>query len=468
MKPIFLFFTAFLLLATTSCSKSSSPNSTSATLPNVQTGSVVNITDTTATLSGEVTTDGGATITTRGICWIVVDTTKATNPVPTPTDNNIVCDGTTGAYTANIKGLASSTKYNVRAYAINKEGVSYGQVVSFKTTGQAFAIPGVSITNLETDPSGNVYVTGTFKSDATSKSDIFVARFNPDGSLAWRKNIIADNYNYPHGGIVVANNILYVQLTINDEFGIGGGNAYVNAYDCQTGGLKWSTEMSPENNGSYLVVGGDGYIYASMGYLVAAIDPIIGKIVRSYTQGGIEPVAVTKDNIFAGGDKNSGIDGTDASLICEFDLNFNLIWSKISPTYSYLSGVQSILFFPNDSLLITGESFGGDVTNGALAILSIVCYKVQNNGANLIWEKTFNTSSYLIPVSLKTYDSNSFYVFCPGYYYQQTATISGPIEMDLKGNVLWTASPKKNGNIAVFSGRLFLADGSNNLKIYNP
>ena len=463
------------------CSKNSPTDPIMMSLPTVQTGSVTNITDTTAVFNGNVIADGGTTITTRGVCWRLADTTMFQfNPEPTLNDNSIVCDGTTGSYTVNIKGLTPATNYNLRAYAINKAGVSYGKTIRFKTTSPtvipdslsvipaSFSIPYVSITNLETDQSGNVYVTGTFKFDAASISDIFVAKFNQDGALVWRKNIVADKYNYPHGGIVVFNDVVYVELTINDLYGTGGGDVYVNAYDCQTGEIKWSTKMpSPDNNGYFLGIGGDGYIYTSLGYFTAAIDPITGKIVKSYTQGGISPVAVTKDNIFAGGAKNSVIDGSSASLIIKFDLSFNLVWSKISTTYYWEGDVESILFFPNDSLLVTSELCAGDVMNGGLVVMSVVCYKVKNNGADLIWKKDFNASNYLVAASLKTYNNKTFYFFDPFWTQQDQGALIGPIEMNLNGDVLWTASPKKNGNIAAANGKVFLADGSNVLKIYN-
>ncbi|NTW32498.1 MAG: hypothetical protein HGB12_07720 [Bacteroidetes bacterium] len=96
------------------------------TTPTVTTQAVNNITSTTATGNGNVTADGGATITERGICW-------NTSTAPTTANSKATSTGTTGAFNASMTGLTASTSYYVRAYAINSEGTSYGNEVTFTT-----------------------------------------------------------------------------------------------------------------------------------------------------------------------------------------------------------------------------------------------------------------------------------------------------------------------------------------------
>lgn len=95
--------------------------------PTVTTQAVSSITQTTATGNGNVTSDGGDTITERGICW---DT--AINP--TTANAKATSSGTTGAFTANLTGLTTGTLYHARAYAINSTGTSYGPDVTFTTS----------------------------------------------------------------------------------------------------------------------------------------------------------------------------------------------------------------------------------------------------------------------------------------------------------------------------------------------
>jgi uncharacterized protein (TIGR02145 family) len=96
-------------------------------LPTLSTVTVTNITQTTATTGGNISNDGGGTITVNGVCW---------NTTGTPTvDDSKTTDGTgSDNFTSNITGLTNSTTYYVRAYATNKAGTAYGQVLSFETS----------------------------------------------------------------------------------------------------------------------------------------------------------------------------------------------------------------------------------------------------------------------------------------------------------------------------------------------
>jgi len=80
-----------------------------------------------ATGGGEVTDDGGATVTERGIVW-------GTSANPTTAGNKTSTSGTTGTFgPLNMTGLTPDTHYYYRAYAINSQGTSYGSNVEFDT-----------------------------------------------------------------------------------------------------------------------------------------------------------------------------------------------------------------------------------------------------------------------------------------------------------------------------------------------
>ena len=107
-------------------------------LPTVTTAEVTDITQTTAVSGGNVTDDGGASVTARGVCW-------SKDPNPT-IDNSFISNGNgTGSFTIEISGLTSATTYYVRAYATNSEGTSYGEQKTF-TTLQNIELPTVTTT----------------------------------------------------------------------------------------------------------------------------------------------------------------------------------------------------------------------------------------------------------------------------------------------------------------------------------
>ena len=96
------------------------------TTPSVTSILATQVTDHSALLGGKVTYDGNADITEFGIVY-------STSKTPTIANNKIIGQGGMGWYLINLTGLASSTIYYARAYAINEKGITYGSQVSFTT-----------------------------------------------------------------------------------------------------------------------------------------------------------------------------------------------------------------------------------------------------------------------------------------------------------------------------------------------
>ena len=93
----------------------------------LKTVAATSIADTTASSGGNITNDGGSTVTAYGVCW-------ATTTAPTISDSK-TADGTgTGEFASAITGLTASTKYYLRAYATNAIGTAYGNTEEFTTT----------------------------------------------------------------------------------------------------------------------------------------------------------------------------------------------------------------------------------------------------------------------------------------------------------------------------------------------
>ena len=112
---------------------------TTKSLPIVSTTTVTDITATTATSGGNLTNDGGLTITGKGVCW-------STSPNPTIADSKTANGVTAGNYASNLTGLSPSTLYYVRAYATNTAGTAYGSQVSFTTEGLNTVVTGTGKT----------------------------------------------------------------------------------------------------------------------------------------------------------------------------------------------------------------------------------------------------------------------------------------------------------------------------------
>jgi uncharacterized protein (TIGR02145 family) len=97
------------------------------TIPLLTTTSISNITQTSATSGGNISSDGGSSVTSRGVCY---------SQNANPTINNLkTTDGSgIGSYVSNITGLTGNTKYYLKAFATNDLGTGYGAEVSFTTS----------------------------------------------------------------------------------------------------------------------------------------------------------------------------------------------------------------------------------------------------------------------------------------------------------------------------------------------
>ena len=93
-------------------------------LPAVTTNSVTNISSTTATCGGNVSSDGGGTVTARGVCW-------STSQSPTVSNSHTTDGNGTGSFSSSLTGLNAGSTYYVRAYATNSAGTEYGEERSF-------------------------------------------------------------------------------------------------------------------------------------------------------------------------------------------------------------------------------------------------------------------------------------------------------------------------------------------------
>jgi uncharacterized protein (TIGR02145 family) len=127
-----------------------------AAVPTVSTTSISNITNTSASCGGNITSDGGADVTARGVCW---------NTLTIPTiANNKTSDGIgTGSFTSSLTGLMTYTTYYVRAYSTNSVGTAYGNEVSFTTPKDSSNFKKLSFQGILRNSQGQVIQNGTYQ-----------------------------------------------------------------------------------------------------------------------------------------------------------------------------------------------------------------------------------------------------------------------------------------------------------------
>ncbi len=132
-----------VLLTFAGCSKKDEdPAKPDPTTPVLTTSAITNITQTTAACGGTITSDGGATVSSRGIQWSPTAGFEKTYMAADP--------GTgTGTFSVQATELTPDKLYYIRAYATNSKGTSYGNAISFTT----LKIPVDSLADID----GNIY-----------------------------------------------------------------------------------------------------------------------------------------------------------------------------------------------------------------------------------------------------------------------------------------------------------------------
>jgi hypothetical protein len=87
----------------------------------------------TATSGGNVISNGGATVTARGVCWGISANPLVSGSHTTDGDGN-------GIFSSLMTGLLPNTLYYVRAYATNSAGTGYGGNIQFTTSMNSWKI----------------------------------------------------------------------------------------------------------------------------------------------------------------------------------------------------------------------------------------------------------------------------------------------------------------------------------------
>jgi uncharacterized protein (TIGR02145 family) len=171
-------------------------------IPSISTVTVSNVTATSATTGGNVTQDGGAPVTARGVAY-----GTSSSPI---TSGPITIDGTgIGSFTSNLASLTPSTTYYVRSYATNSVGTAYGNELTFTT----LAIPGLRCpgTPSISDIDGNLYYTVQIGTQCWTQSNLKVSKYRNGDSISTglSNSVWASTTN---GAIAIYNN-----NTLNDS-----------------------------------------------------------------------------------------------------------------------------------------------------------------------------------------------------------------------------------------------------------
>ena len=212
---------------------------------------------------------------------------------------------------------------------------------------------------VDTDSSGNVYITGYTKGDLTGDSsgdaDFFIAKYNSSGTIQWLMQPDTTSDSFGQSIAIDSSNNIYVTGHTKGSFdgkaNLGGSDIFLVKYN--TSGVKqWSLQTGSSGNeyGKGITIDSSGNIYIT-GHVSSDLD----------------------------GNHNLG--GND-SFVMKFDSSGTKQWT-VQTGSSYNDYANAVAITSDGSLFITGDTDGGLDGNVNSGGTDIFLYKMNSSGAKL-------------------------------------------------------------------------------------
>ena len=330
------------------------------------------------------------------------------------------------------------------------------------------------IYSVATDGSGNVYVTGYYKSSSlifgtttltntnAGKADMFIVKYDGSGNVLWAKNTggTEDDYSYSvatdgSGNVYVtgyfySSSITFGTTTLTNTSS-GNADMYIVKYD-GNGNVLWAKSAGGtySDGGNKVTTDGSGNVYLTGFYFNSSIT--FGSTTLTNT-------------------------GSDDIFIVKYDSNGNILWAKSAGgTSDDIS--KSIAVDGSGNVYLTGYFNSSTITFGSTTLTNKGAYdafivKYDNNG-NVLWAKSAGGSAYDYSSDISTDNSGNVYI--TGYFSStfisfgtKSFTNTGSttydmyiVKYDSSGNILWAKSAGEDGT--EYSNSI-TTDGSGNVYV---
>ena len=391
--------------------------------PTVTTANITNITINSADGGGNITNDGGATVTARGVCW---------SSSPNPDINDDLSDDGTGigTFTSSLTGLTSNTTYYVRAFSINSSGTAYGNEISFTT----------NIRTLHVSKSGsNITGDGSLEKPFNSIQHAIDLSVNEE-TIIVQPGTYSENINFNGKNIIVASQIYttgdesFIQQTIIDGSQNGSVVTFNNAENstAKLYGFSITNGLTTNTHGAGIAV---EHASPTLEYL-----DIYGNISDGWNAGGIYLLssdAIISNVIIR---NNEAVNGGGIST-----------WNDSNPS------LTNVLIMRN-----TASNWGGGIAFSGyqkpICKNLIVVENTAKNGGGFV------CSNNMVLIN-STIANNSATTYSGAYYYgERSPIIINSIIYDNVGNNEFNVEPE-NSLIAIYSNISGGYNGTGNIDI---
>ena len=238
-----------------------------------------------------------------------------------------------------------------------------------------------SSTGLATDSNDNIYIVGYTRGNLGSppagNDDVFVAKYDSDGNLAWTQQLGTSGREYAYGIITDNSSNVYISGFTYGALADSNGNidAFVAKYD-SSGNLLWIEQLGTSS--------------------------------RDYS---FDIATDSTGNLYITGSTNGSLGGSNAgqgdAFVTKLDSNGGLVWTQQLGTSSN-DRFSAIELDSSGNLYIVGETYGSlDGTNAGDRDALVAKY---DSSGNLVWIEQLGTSEsdYAYDISLDS--SGNFYI----------------------------------------------------------
>ncbi len=309
------------------------------------TAPVSSVTETSAVSGGNISGDGGAEVSARGVCW-------STEANPTTALATRTTDGAgVGTFVSNITGLTENTRYYVRSYATNSVGTAYGNELFFST----LTLPSVTtaavsdISPTTADCGGEVTFDGN--SAATIRGVCWSTSPNP---------VISGSHTTDGNG---------EGTFVSNLTGLIGGTLYyVRAYATNDAGTAYGSESSFTTS----VSDADGNIYTTV---IIGTQMWMAENLKTTTYNDLTPI--TYHTGFQSTSPEYAWYNNDISYKTPYGALYN--WYAVNTTRLCPAGWH----VPSDEDFVTLVTFAGGptVAGGKLKEAGLTHWIIPNTGA---------------------------------------------------------------------------------------
>jgi uncharacterized protein (TIGR02145 family) len=395
-------------------------------LPVITTSTISNISNNKATGGGNVSSQGGSPVTSRGICW-------STSQNPSVSDSHTNDGSGLGSFESAITGLTANSTYFVRAYAINNYGTSYGNEVAFNTgcdlpmlttsTPNSISISGaISGGNIAADGGCEITSRGVCWSTSSEPTLMNNSATSGTGTGSYTITITGLSANTTYyirsfainaKGTAYGNQFSFTTgcnlpvittvsaSSVETATAVSGGNiTHDGGCEITARGVCWSTSINPTLNENHTTDGeGTGYFVSSL----SGLSPNTSYYIRAYatnskgTSYGIQvsfntgcnvpiintvaPSSITYTSAITGGD----ITITGGCNVSSRGVCWNTMANPTIGNFKTYDGTDTGAFISNISALDPNTTY------------YVRAYVISNDGIFYGNEQVFSTPAYTVP-----------------------------------------------------------------------